>query len=204
MHYLAIHDQEMLWRAMRVRRQYTNPTCDMRRHIRKTIGETHWRRYLDFYRHYRKNRRERIKIEPTEVHSAAPPPLPTLSKVLNADVTSAIFSFLDGKSMYEASKVSRSFRDALVPRQRNVTMAGFPSVKAFRRMNFKGMEYFSGGRSDLITDDVLSMIADDHVSYPKLERVEAGHCRNLTLDGECDVALGPRLEKLSTHHISLE
>jgi len=70
------------------------------------IGETHWRCYLDFYSHYRKNCGERIKIEPTEAHRAAPPPLPTLSKVLNADVTNVIFSFLNDKSTYEASKVS--------------------------------------------------------------------------------------------------
>jgi hypothetical protein len=34
--------------------------------------------------------------------------------------------------MYEASKVSRSFRDALIPRQKKVTMAGFRSFESFR------------------------------------------------------------------------
>jgi len=205
MKYLAIHEPGILYRVEHVARQYDVPGNTMRRHVRKTIGETHWRRFLDYYSHFKRNAGERIKVELKEYHTMAPPPFPKLSEALDDDVTAVVFSFLDGKSMYTASQVSRSFRDALIPRQRNVTMAGFPSLEAFRRFNFLGMEYFSGGRRYLITDEVLSFIAGDYRSYPNLSRINVGYCKNLTRSGEgqCQVAMGPRLERLSAHDTSI-
>lgn len=199
MKYLAIHDPEMLCRAEHVAQQYHYPGNTMRRHLRKTIGECHWRRYLDYYNHFEWNERERIRIELKDYHTMAPPPFPKLSKALDDDVTTVIFSFLDGYSMYTASQVSRSFRDALIPRQRNVTMAGFPSLEAFRRFNFLGMEYFSGGRRHLITDEVLCFIAGDYRSYPNLSSIDVNFCKSLTGYGEieCQMVMGPRLERLS-------
>jgi len=201
MRYLAIHDPEMLRHAKRVQGQYERPSIHMKRHLRKTIGETHWRRYLDFYNLCYKTA-DPINIGTTEAHTAAPPPFPTLSKQLDKDVTEVIFSFLDGKSMYEASKVSRAFRDALIPRQRNVTIVGFPSFAAFRRMNFLGMEYFSGGASRLITDSTLDIIANDRTSYPNLACVAVGRCAKLSAKAEVSFVwdMGPRLERFSGYY----
>jgi hypothetical protein len=64
--------------------------------------------------------------------------------------------------MYEASKASREFRDALVPRQKNVTMAGFSSFESFRQMNVIGMEYFeTGRRKNSVTDDIIKEQNED-------------------------------------------
>jgi hypothetical protein len=86
-------------------------------------------------------------------------------------VTTIIFEFIDDKSMNEASKVSRSFRDALIPRQKKVTMAGFRSFESFRQMIFLGMEFFHAHYRDTVTDHALANIASNIVSYPNLSIV---------------------------------
>jgi hypothetical protein len=199
MRYLAIHDPEMLRHARRVQGQYERPSNRMRRHLRKTIGETHWRRFLEYYSHFLNHSGKRIKIKETKAHTPMPPPpFPTLSEVLDADVTQTIFSFLDDKSVYEASKVSREFRDAFIPRQRNVTICGFKSLDSFRQMNFVGMEFFSGWNSNMVTDDFLLEIASNRISYPNLARANIEGCQNVTSKGEGEFLadLGPRIEKV--------
>ena len=196
--YIEDHDPEMLQKALHVKGKYTEHSIEMKRDLRKTIGEVHWRRYIDYYNHYRKTG-ERITIKPAEARSAVhPPPLPTISDALDADVTEVIFGFLDDKSIYEATKVSSSFRDALIPGQRNVTLAGFPSFEAFRRMNFLGMEYFSGEGNNLLTDSNLGIVAGDHISYPNLAVLNISHGLNVSSSGElnCHIVMGPRLDTL--------
>lgn len=165
--------------------------------IRKVIGEAHWTVFLEYYRQFCRNRGVRTKIQVMESDCTIPPPFPTLSAKLDEHVTAAIFGFLDGKDMYEASKVSIGFRDALIPRQKNVTIAGFSSFESFREMNFVGMEYFTASESPLMTDYVASVIANDYESYPYLSRACLTFCRNLTCTGETTFveAMGPRLEK---------
>jgi hypothetical protein len=88
--------------------------------------------------------------------------------------------WIDERSMYEASKVSRSFRDALIPRQRKVTMAGFRSFESFRQMNFLGMESWNSYSRDFITDRELLVIASDVTSYPRLSCADILLCKNVT------------------------
>lgn len=194
MRYLAMHEPEMLRAAQRVRRQHKHANIAMRNHLRKTIGEKHWRRYLDYYDNFSRTKR-RIKVELTSAHTATPPPFPTLSNMLNDDVTTKIFSFLDGKAMYEASKVSRAFRDALVPRQRNVTFEGFKSFASFRRMNFMGMVYFTDGKSKFQMDDFIQTLSLDRRSYPNLERVFVRNCYGAGLR-QYEDNMGPRFESI--------
>ena len=185
------------------------PGKETRRLIRKMIGEAHWRFFLEYHKQYWQHGCDRTKIQlPVDSDLAVPlpPPFPTLSLKLDENVTSYIFSFLSGKDMYEASKVSRSFRDALIPRQKNVSIAGFSSFESFRQMNFIGMEYFATGRdSDIVTDDIVSLMANDIESYPNLSRVSFGtHCRYLTTAGKhrFEAQLGPRLDaKLWSEYI---
>jgi hypothetical protein len=139
------------------------PTKETRRLIRKMIGEAHWRLYLE----YRKQFWQHVAIGPryssaTLISLFLCLPFPTLSPKLDEHVTSYIFSFRSGKDMYEASKASREFRDALVPRQKNVTMAGFSSFESFRQMNVIGMEYFeTGRRKNSVTDDIIKEQNED-------------------------------------------
>jgi len=199
MKYLAAHDPDMLQKAERVIRQFERPCLQLKQLLRQTIGETHWRHYIEYHRHRGEDTPPKC-LTPPAVPS--PPPYPTLSNALDSDVTGIIFSFLDGKSMYEASKVCRSFRDALIPRQRNVTITGFPSFEAFRRMNFIGMEFFSGRKSDLVTDDVLHTIANDCSSYLKLVHVDVMHCVNTTRNGEAKLweDMGPRIDRFRSNY----
>jgi hypothetical protein len=215
--YLEAHDPKMLVKVVKLMQRhlayptraemskfYRNKTLDLRqipsketrRLIRKMIGEAHWRLYLEYHKQYLKYLGDRTKIQLSDVIVPLPPPFPTLSLKLDDHVTPYIFSFLSGKDMYEASKVSREFRDALIPRQKNVTMAGFSSFESFRQMNFIGMEYFEAGRENsIVTDDIILLMANDIESYPNLSRA----CLNTYISHEgyfaFETELGPRLEK---------
>mmetsp|Transcript_6688 Transcript_6688/g.12247 ORF Transcript_6688/g.12247 Transcript_6688/m.12247 type:complete len:104 (+) Transcript_6688:686-997(+) len=93
----------------------------------------------------------------------------------------------------------RSFRDALVPCQKNVTIARFSSFESFRQRNFIGMEYFSGGESSLMTHEIDCAIASDRESYPNnLSKAYLCYCRSITPRKEVrfENVMGPRLEKL--------
>ena len=229
-HYLEENDPKMLLKVLKMMRRQLYPSSremikafrnktlepshmpgkETRRLVRKMIGETHWRLYLEYHKQYCQHRGDRNKIQlpDSDLVVRLPPPFPTLSLKLDENVTSYIFSFLSGKDMYEASKVSRSFRDALIPRQKNVTIAGFSSFESFRQMNFIGMEYFETGRdSPIVTDDIISLMANDIESYPNLSRVSFGvYCQYLTMDGEIRFKreLGPRLEKMSSISVNIQ
>lgn len=214
--YLQHHDKKMLARVMRVYQRHSFPYLGSRfgkketmREVRKTMGEAHWIVFLDYYKHCMLHletcesgqllawfdTNPRLMDSPVAV--PLPPPFPRLSTMLDDNVTAAIFGFLDGKSVYEASKVSRAFRDALIPRQKNVTMSGFSSFQSFRRMNFIGMEFLDVGDS-FITDNDLEVIANDREAYPNLSRASLSRCKHVTRCGEDDFVdiMGPRLEKL--------
>jgi hypothetical protein len=133
------------------------PTKETRRLIRKMIGEAHWRLYLE----YRNQFWQQVAIGPRYSSATLISLFPTLSPKLDEHVTSYIFSFRSGKDMYEASKASREFRDALVPRQKNVTMARFSSFGSFRQMDVIGMEYFETGRKNSVTDDIIKEQNED-------------------------------------------
>lgn len=124
------------------------------------------------------------------------PHWPTLSEALNENVTANIFSFLDDESFNIATKVSRSFHEALIPRQRKVFLSSFPSFENFVMKVFAGMVSFSGRNSDLLTDAGLHMLAS---YFPKLTRIDISGCRNITLDGviRLVVEMGPRLKGLT-------
>ena len=231
LNYLEANDPKMLLKVVKLmqrhqayptreemRKHFRNKTLDpkqmqskeSRRLIRKLIGETHWRFYLEYHKQYWQHRCDRTKIQlpvDSDLALPLPPPFPTLSLKLDENVTSYIFSFLSGKDMYEASKVSRSFRDALIPRQKNVTMAGFSSFESFRQMNFIGMEYFASGKdNDIVTDDIVSLMANDIMSYPNLSRVSFGkRCLNLSMRGAIrfEIFMGPRLEKMSSYGVNI-
>ena len=98
------------------------PSKEMMRRIRAMMGEAHWAMFINYYQQYREHREDRTKIQLAMTEIPLPPPFPVLSSKLDEHVTSHIFGFLSDKDMYEASKVSRSFRDALIPRQKNVTL----------------------------------------------------------------------------------
>lgn len=197
--YLALHAPEMLGHARRIEKEFKHPGNRMKRQLRKLIGEKHWRRYLDYYSHlFDTGERIKIQDQAKKQTTTAILPYPTISKTLNNDVHSIIFSFLDDKSMYEASKVSRAFRDALIPRQRNVSLAGFTSIEAFQRMNFVGVEYLSCTGCKWLTDEALASIAGDYNAYPSLARLSIRGCRTLDDVHELEIvyAMGPRLERL--------
>lgn len=210
MRYLALHAPDLHRIALRIKSQYEVHSITMKRHLRKTIGESHWRRFIDFDRLPREQKLfKKVVIAPTAAHIAAPPPFPTLSPLLDKDVTSVVFSFLDGKSMHEASKVSRSFRDALIPRQRNATFSGFSSLESFQQFNFLGMEYFSGGGSSLLTKDVLDVLVDNPALYPNLASVNTEGCyslSNIIDDAERDFKwrMGPRLDRMMGEIVQFE
>jgi hypothetical protein len=226
--YLEEHDPKMLLKVVKMMRKYSYlsqgeivnrlrnntleprhmPSKETRRLIRKMIGETHWTLYLEYYKQYLKPRGDRTKIELTEsdIVVPLPPPFPTLSMQLDEHVTSHIFGYLSGKDMYEASKVSREFRDSLIPRQKNVTTTGFSSFESFRQMNFIGMESFAIGESSILTNENACVIASDQESYPNLSRASLlSSCCYLLGGGEMLFmkALGPRLEKLSSSTVTV-
>jgi hypothetical protein len=203
MRYLALYAPDIHCIALRIKSGYEAPSILMKKHLRKAIGEIHWRRFIDFDRLSREEKlfSDKVVIAQSAAHVAAPPPFPTLSPLFDKDVTLVVFSFLDGKSMYEASKVSRSFRDALIPRQRNVTFSGFSSLESFREFNFLGMEYFSGGRSSLLTKEVLDVLVDNPALYPNLARVNTEGCYSLSVivhdaEREFKNRMGPRLDRM--------
>jgi hypothetical protein len=218
-HYLEKNDPKMLLKVLKMMREHAYPTfCEMIklhsdrtleprrmaskdtiRLVRKMIGEAHWRFYLEYHKQFWEHRGDRTKIQlgDSDLVVPLPPPFPSLSLKLDENVTSYIFSFLSGKDMYEASKVSREFRDALIPRQKNVTMAGFSSFESFRQMNFIGMEYFETGRENsIVTDDIILSLANDIESYPNLSRAFLETYTSAYGEFGFEIQLGPRLEKI--------
>lgn len=193
--YLAMHEPEMIRKVLSIRNENARANIRMRNHIRKVIGEKNWRKFLDYYSHYSRTGK-RIEIKENASHIATPPPFPKLSHVLDDDTTAHIFSFLDNKSLYEASKVSREYRDALVPRQRFVTMQGFRSLRSFLQMNFSGMVCFDAAQSNLVTDELIQILSLDRRSYPNLERVNTDGCNNVFYRGLALFRrnMGPRFE----------
>jgi len=67
------------------------------------------------------------------------PQWPSLSEGLSEDVTAHIFSFLDEVSINVASKVSRTFHEALLPRERQFCLRGFQSFEVFELKNYVGI-----------------------------------------------------------------
>jgi len=131
------------------------------------------------------------------------PPLPLPSEVaplLDADVTSHILDFLDDFSFMRASAVSRAFRDAIIPRQRNVTISGFPSYERMKQLDFSGAVFFSGRLCELVTNDVLADLA---TSFPRLKRVDLSGCRKISVTGVRSLVegMGTRLEYLALRHV---
>jgi hypothetical protein len=195
--YRSYREMRKLYRATTLDVNHM-PSRDTRRLVRKMIGEAHWRLYLEYYKQYSYyGDGTKIQLGDSDFVVPLPPPFPTLSLKLDEHVTSYIFSFLGGKDMYEASKVSREFRDALVPRQKNVTMAGFSSFESFRQMNFIGMEYFETGRENsIVTGDILLLMANDIESYPNLSRAFLETYTSSGGELGFERELGPRLEKM--------
>jgi len=127
----------------------------------------------------------------------SPPSLPlpsNLNVVLDSDVTSHILSFLDGPSFVAAAAVSRAFRDAIIPRQRNVTISSFLSYESMKQMNFSGASFFSGRDSSLVTNQVLADLSE---CFPNLKSVDLSGCENINLNGikQLMKGLGSRLER---------
>lgn len=149
-----------------------------------------------------RRRSKRARLVGPEAASSGPPPLPLpteQSSLLDSDVSGHILSFLDPDSFLAASAVSRAFRDAIIPRQRNVSIAGFHSYESMKSMNFSGAVYFSGGDSDLVINDVLKDLAG---SFPSLKSVDINACRNINVNGVRSLvkAMGSRLETFIMHH----
>lgn len=131
--------------------------------------------------------------------SALSPPLPLPSKeapILDTYMANFILEFLDGDSFVTATAVSKAFRDALIPRQRNVSMNGFPSYESMKQMGFTGAVFFSGRDSNLVTNDVLADLA---TSFPRLASVDLSGCEIINLKGIKRLVerLGPRLERFT-------
>lgn len=127
-----------------------------------------------------------------------PPPLPIPSKwhpALDGDVTTYILEFLDPVSFIRAAVVSKAFRDAVIPRQKNVDLGCFRSYDSMKQLRFTGAVFFSGRLCNLVTNDVL---ADLPVSFPNLARVDLSGCRHITSKGVKSLinGLGNRLEAL--------
>lgn len=171
--YLTREDPYLVQHVYHAMRSFDRPCIDMRKRVRKTIGEKQWKKYLQNRSMYVKDI-SRIHVEDAsaEKPSLPIPPYPCLSSALDGDVTTIIFDFLDEKSKYEASKVSREFRDALIPRQKVVTLDGFRSFESFRQLNFVGMESFVCMGGPLETNDLLDILANDRVAYPNLARMD--------------------------------
>lgn len=183
--YLKEEDPHLVERVNHIIESYDCYCIGMRNSVRKIVGAELWEGFYMYYRFrlesIKKHRlfkefcarqEQRIQLLRENPKDAPTiPPFPQLSSILNEDVTEIIFGFVDPKSMYEASKVSRKFRDALIPRQRNVTIAGFPSFEAFRRMNFASMELFVCLGSPLETSELLCVLANDCASYPNFTRL---------------------------------
>jgi hypothetical protein len=92
------------------------------------MGELHWIMYLEYYKFSCCSGAKPDRIPKSTLTAQSlclQIPDSFNNSLLDEHVTTIIFDFLDAKSMYEASKLSRSFRDALIPRQKKVTMAGW-------------------------------------------------------------------------------
>lgn len=143
-----------------------------------------------------RHQEERLTSKMNRTH--VPPPLPIPSKerpALDTDVTAYILDFLDPVSFITSAGVSKAFRDAVIPRQRNVSLGCFHSYESMKKMGFTGAVFFSGRLCNLVTNDVL---ADLPVSFPNLARVDLSGCRNITSRGVKSLidGLGNRLEAL--------
>jgi hypothetical protein len=146
-------------------------------------------------------RSKRAKIAATNgaeallIPSPPPLPLPSSSPLLDEDVTGLIVAFLDTKSCCTAAGVSRAFRDALIPRQRAVAIKDFQSYE--RQMGFLGVTFFSGRDSNLMTNDVLRELGEDHTSFRRLSGVDLSGCQQVNVNGVRRLVkgLGPRLER---------
>lgn len=142
---------------------------------------------------------KRPRLTGSRLVTSLPPPLPLPSSscpILDSGVTSNILSFLDGDSFCNAAAVSRGFRHAIIPRQKNVCIRGFHSYKSMKQINFTGATYFSGRDSPLVTNEVLNDLAE---CFPKLTSVDLSGCENINLNGirKLVKSLGPRLHRFT-------
>lgn len=143
----------------------------------------------------RRSKRARITGPSGDPLLPTPLPLPSASDpVLDLDVSRHILSFLDGESFIASSCVSRSFRNAIIPHQKNVSIGNFQSYSSMKQMGFTGAVFFHGMGSDLVTNEVLSDLA---ASFPSLRGVDLSGCQNINVNGVRSLVsgLGSRLEK---------
>lgn len=146
----------------------------------------------------KRSRTAEVPVFAQSLDDALPPlPLPSQSlPILDADVTHIITSFLDGESFITATAVSRAFRNALIPRQRQVSISRFHSYESMKQMNFSGATFFSGRDSLLVTNKVLADLAE---SFPRLNSVDLSGCPNINVNGIKMLVkgLGPRLRSFT-------
>jgi len=112
-------------------------------------------------------------------------PVPPIHPILIDDVISYVLEFIDGPSGCQAAAVSKAFRDALIPRQRNVNLSGFSSPKGLLdgTFPFQSAQYLSGRDCDWVTDAFLRTTAAPTSPFPNISRIDLSGCKHMSSRG---------------------
>ena len=145
----------------------------------------------------KRTRTAESSVDQPLVDDLPPLPLPSFQyPIFDNGVTEIVLSFLDGNSFVTAASVSRAFRNAFIPRQRNVSVSGFTSFEHMKQMRFTGATHFSARDSTIVTNKVLDDLAD---TFPRLSSVDLSGCQNINVNGIKKLVnkLGARLESFT-------